>query len=248
MGFALGDIIYFNVLGSHIMVLNSMEAVTDLFEKRSNIYSSRTKSVMFDELMDASWSFVLMPYGDRWRRTRRAFHQYFNQGAVENYKGLQIKEVRDFLKRLAETPDDLFHHIRQCDYSVSHGERETNCVSLCSSFASTIMKLVYDADIQDTNDPYIDIAEKALSAFTIAAQPGAFLVDMIPISKFHLCQATINRTCIRQAIVYSEVHPCLVSGSLLPEACSAKQILFRRNEERSFRCRDRETGKFSFPA
>lgn len=35
------DIIYLSVLGNEFVILNSMDAVNDLFEKRSSIYSSR---------------------------------------------------------------------------------------------------------------------------------------------------------------------------------------------------------------
>ena len=35
------DIIYLNVLGTPILVLNSFEAVTELLEKRAAIYSDR---------------------------------------------------------------------------------------------------------------------------------------------------------------------------------------------------------------
>lgn len=45
-----GDIIYIRVLGNPIIVLNSAEAVNDLFEKRSANYSSRPVRVMVNEL------------------------------------------------------------------------------------------------------------------------------------------------------------------------------------------------------
>ena len=50
-----------------------------------------------------------------------------------------------------------------------------------SAFAATIMKVNYDYDVQGENDPYIDIAEKGLEGFNIAANPGRFYVDIFPI-------------------------------------------------------------------
>ncbi|KAF8815533.1 hypothetical protein BYT27DRAFT_7045609, partial [Phlegmacium glaucopus] len=35
------DIVYFNVLGQHFLVLGSKERINDLFEKRSSNYSDR---------------------------------------------------------------------------------------------------------------------------------------------------------------------------------------------------------------
>lgn len=35
------DVVYMNILGQSIVILNSWEAINDLIEKRSNLYSSR---------------------------------------------------------------------------------------------------------------------------------------------------------------------------------------------------------------
>ena len=41
---------YLNVLGQHIVVLSSLEVITDLFEKRSSNYSGRSYTIMLNEL------------------------------------------------------------------------------------------------------------------------------------------------------------------------------------------------------
>ena len=41
---------HLEVLGQHIIVLDSMKAAMDLFERRSAIYSSRPVSVMLSKL------------------------------------------------------------------------------------------------------------------------------------------------------------------------------------------------------
>ena len=46
----LGDMIYFNVLGQHYLVLSSSRRITDLFEKRSSSYSDRPQTPMVMEL------------------------------------------------------------------------------------------------------------------------------------------------------------------------------------------------------
>ena len=45
-----GDVIYVRVFGNPVIVLNSAEAVSDLFEKRSANYSSRPVRTMVNEL------------------------------------------------------------------------------------------------------------------------------------------------------------------------------------------------------
>lgn len=44
----LGDVIHFRIFGQHTILLNSIEAVDDLLEKKSNIYSSRPHVEMID--------------------------------------------------------------------------------------------------------------------------------------------------------------------------------------------------------
>ena len=46
------------------------------------------------------------------------------------------------------------------------------------------MKIGYGIAVQESNDPYISIAEKALKGAAEAAIPGAFLVDSFPILKY----------------------------------------------------------------
>ena len=46
------------------------------------------------------------------------------------------------------------------------------------------MKITYDIDVQESNDPYIKVAEEALKGLHEASIPGAFLVDLFPMLKF----------------------------------------------------------------
>ena len=55
---------------------------------------------------------------------------------------------------------------------------------IISTFAATIMKIVYGITVQESDDPYISMAEEALSGVAAAGIPGAFWVDMFPILKY----------------------------------------------------------------
>lgn len=46
-----GDLVYFHGLGYKVLVINSMKAITDLFEKRHSIYSDRPAFTVVGELM-----------------------------------------------------------------------------------------------------------------------------------------------------------------------------------------------------
>ena len=126
-----GDMIYFNVLGQHFLILSSLERTTDLFEKKSSNYSDRPRAPMLVDLyvsdslhlnlcekkacfrMKWDFSIGLQPYGIWWRRHRKAFHQYFTIDAVSKYQPIQRREVHAFLRRLLDTPDNFLHHVRQ---------------------------------------------------------------------------------------------------------------------------------------
>ena len=41
---------HLNVLGQHIVILSSLEVITDLFDKRSSNYSDRKHTIMLHEL------------------------------------------------------------------------------------------------------------------------------------------------------------------------------------------------------
>lgn len=43
-----GDLVHMRVFGQHIVIVNSVETATDLFEKRSKLYSDRPITPMID--------------------------------------------------------------------------------------------------------------------------------------------------------------------------------------------------------
>jgi len=46
------------------------------------------------------------------------------------------------------------------------------------------MKTAYGIDVQESDDPYIMVAEEAVNGAKQAASPGAFWVDLLPILKY----------------------------------------------------------------
>ena len=55
---------------------------------------------------------------------------------------------------------------------------------ITSTFAATIMKIGYGIAVQESDDPYISIAEEVLNGAAEAGIPGTFLVDMFPFLKY----------------------------------------------------------------
>ncbi|CAL1703205.1 unnamed protein product [Somion occarium] len=157
--------VHLKILSQHTIVISSMEAASDLFEKRHAIYSDRFQSVMLTELMDASWLFGLMNYGNVWRKIRKVFHRYYGAGIIQQYDALRFDIIRTFLKRLHAHPDKFFDH--------SH-----------LVFAALLMNITYGVRIEDESNEHVVEAEAGQQGFNQAIQPGRFWVDYLHILKY----------------------------------------------------------------
>ncbi|KAF8874417.1 cytochrome P450 [Infundibulicybe gibba] len=159
-----GNLVFLSVMGKNVLFVNSFQTANELFEKRSANYSDRSESPMINDLMGWDWSFGHMRYGERWRIHRRMFHRQFQQSIAHIHWPTQLKEAHSLIRRLLHAPDELIDHFRH-------------------NAASVIMNVTYGINVAPHDDRYITIAEKALDGMAKAANPGAFLVDVLPFLK-----------------------------------------------------------------
>jgi Cytochrome P450 len=109
-----GDICSVSVLGQTLIILNSSEIATEMLEKKSSIYSDRPVLQMGGELVGWKNTLVLLPYGDRFRRFRRLFHQTIgNTMTMKQFLPLEEFETHRFLRRVLAKPADLAAHVRR---------------------------------------------------------------------------------------------------------------------------------------
>ena len=128
-----GDLIHLKVFGQSYIILNSIDSVNDLLDKKSAIYSDRPKLPMLVDLygdmlllllaicitdlrflsIGFSFAFSFFQYGDEWRRHRRIFHEYFHSEKVARHQKIKLLETRRFLKRLLVDPEGFSYHIKQ---------------------------------------------------------------------------------------------------------------------------------------
>ncbi|KDR66571.1 hypothetical protein GALMADRAFT_80669 [Galerina marginata CBS 339.88] len=159
------DILYLNVAGTSLVVLDTSEAATDLLEKRSSLYSDRARMPMMNELMGWSFHFASMKYGKYMRRHRRLMHHSFHPSAAVRFRPHSLKAARNLLNRFLDIPDDIIGNLRHMA-----GE--------------TIMAVGYGLEVQHNDDPYIKTAEQGVRPLFAAAVPGAFLVDIFSVLKY----------------------------------------------------------------
>ncbi|KAK0465902.1 cytochrome P450 [Desarmillaria tabescens] len=155
-----GDVLYLDTPGNPTVIINSVQAATDLFERRSGNYSDRPDFTM---LKLAGWdnNFAFMRYSDWWRKHRRMFHQYFQPRAVPAYYPVQMKATLDLLQQLHRSPDAFVKHVRHLAGSI-------------------IMKTVYGYDVDPNGDHFVELVDQADESIRATAIIGAFLVDYIP--------------------------------------------------------------------
>ncbi len=60
----------------------------------------------------SSLNFAFMPYGQWWRRHRRALWQYFHRDAIQRYQQIQESATHIFLEILVDNPSRLTQLIR----------------------------------------------------------------------------------------------------------------------------------------
>ena len=60
-----GEVMYLDVAGQPVVVLNSIKSSFELLERRSINYSDRPRYIMVQEIMNRDLLFALMRFGDR---------------------------------------------------------------------------------------------------------------------------------------------------------------------------------------
>ncbi|KIJ51980.1 hypothetical protein M422DRAFT_243553 [Sphaerobolus stellatus SS14] len=160
-----GELVYANVLGTHMVWVNSSEMAYELFERRSSNYSDRTTTSMLDDLLNMTWVVSFQTYSIWWRRHRKVMHTSFHPKATEAYHPVQVKHTRELLRRLLQSPEMYTTH-------------------LLYTAGAIIIEIAYGIEVQAENDPYLTNAHKVLHAISEAGTPGNFLVDVLPWMKY----------------------------------------------------------------
>ncbi|PPQ83216.1 Dimethyrltryptamine 4-hydroxylase (PsiH) [Psilocybe cyanescens] len=158
------DIIYVDAGGTDMIILNSLEAITDLLEKRGSLYSGRLESTMVNELMGWEFDFGFIPYGERWREERRMFAKEFSEKNIRQFRHAQVKAANQLVRQLTDKPDRWSHHIRH-------------------QIASMALDIGYGIDLAE-DDPWIAASELANEGLAVASVPGSFWVDTFPFLKY----------------------------------------------------------------
>ncbi|KAI0151250.1 cytochrome P450 [Pestalotiopsis sp. NC0098] len=164
--------IYSVILGTKVMiVLSSDQAIKDLLDKRSNIYSSRPEMYL-GQIVSGGYRMLLMEYGPTWRMLRGIVHNSLNIKASRTYVTYQDLENKAMLMGFLEKPDDFIPHIR----------RFTN---------SLTMQMIYGIRTVSIDDPKMNQLYHGFEKFSeVLASTSAALTDVFPLLR-HLPDALL---------------------------------------------------------
>ncbi|KAJ7058080.1 cytochrome P450 [Mycena amicta] len=160
------DIIHVDIAGTSIVVLSSMEAIHELFEVRSSLYSDRPHSQMLIDVIGCDYLMAVVEYGRRWRAQRKLLDNCLNVKMATQFQPQERTATLALLRCILQDPDKSI---------LSHFGK------MAGGF---ILDFTYGIQVQDDNDPYLELADKAIEGLAAASLPGAFLVEFIPILKY----------------------------------------------------------------
>ncbi|KAA1470672.1 cytochrome P450 [Dentipellis sp. KUC8613] len=157
-----GPLVYLNVLGQPLIVLNSPKVAADLLDRRAGNYSDRPRNIVAGDLMTGGLFLPFNRYGALWRRMRKAAHEGLHKGVITRFLPTQYDEALVLTCGVLSHPQNWDAHLRRAS-------------------ASATMSLVYDTPpIESEDDPSVKSINDCVARLTRAAAPGAHFVEIFP--------------------------------------------------------------------
>ncbi|KAF4120872.1 Cytochrome P450 [Geosmithia morbida] len=157
------DILSFNILGQPVIVLNSVQAATDLLDRRGGNYCDRPRFVLF-EVMGWGKTLTFLRWGPEFRMHRRILQKSFQNSNIVQYRPLQQRESTLMLKGIVQKPDDWENIMRRFA-------------------AAIVLRIGFGIKIDSDADPFIQLAADASYALGHGGAPAGTPVDFFPILK-----------------------------------------------------------------
>ncbi|KAG6861527.1 hypothetical protein C0995_015260 [Termitomyces sp. Mi166 len=155
-----GDLIYINVLGVRLVIINSEEVAEELVEKRSSNYNDRPEiTVMTMNGWEVNMG--LKHYGNEWRRDRRVLHQRFRREAAAQLHPLELAKSRALLQNMLQDPKDFEGHFKLYPSAI-------------------IFYLLYGHEVKSMKDPLVNLTFETIYLFSGSVFPGTNIINVFP--------------------------------------------------------------------
>ncbi|EPT01788.1 CyP450 monooxygenase [Fomitopsis schrenkii] len=159
-----GPVMYLSSMGSSIIVLSSLEVISDLFDKKSAMYSDRPLAPMAGEFAGFRKYTAFMPYCHRHREGRKLILGELNARKLPSLQAVQEEKTAEFLSRMAQTPSDFRGHVRWL-------------------VAAIVLQIAFGLTAGGSDDPFVLKMAETMENLSEVTAPGAYLVDSLPFLK-----------------------------------------------------------------
>lgn len=156
-----GELFHIKLGMTDYIYLNTPEAVKELMDKKSNIYSSRHAMPMALDTVSDGNRMLFMGYTKQWRDLRKIMHSILTSTQAVNYQPIQLYETRQMCVDLLDEPDQFYHHTRRYTTSV-------------------VMQVAYGHRVANWDDKDVQDIYSVIDNFTKVTAPGAWIVDTFP--------------------------------------------------------------------
>lgn len=152
-------------LGSQTFIsLASYKIAHELLDKRSAIYSSRSRSIIAGESITKGFGIAFLPYGQQWRTQHRIHAEFLNPRTSQKYRVLQDVESRQVVYDLLSSNNfsDNFHRFSSSlVFSLAYGKR---------------MPRGDEHEVREIDQLMANVSEKMA--------PGKWVVDIFPVLNY----------------------------------------------------------------
>lgn len=169
-----GPIVTVRSFGQQAIIINSVEAVIDLFEKRSH-FSCKPRWPMA-ELLGRQKNVGFTYLGERHKRTRKILHSQLNPTAVHCvWRNLLDDKCHDLLLHWLESPAAFYEEVHRSDLLLCPDNERL------SIFIRTAEELIVQFAYGRKPDPeFSELAKSVMQETSIALQPGRWAVNSFP--------------------------------------------------------------------
>ncbi|KAG1841527.1 cytochrome P450 [Suillus subalutaceus] len=161
-----GPLITIRLKFERIVIIGRYKAAADIMENQGKFLADRPPMIAPGELFSGGMSIGFTPFGDRFRRMRRALHSYLQPKAAEAYQPLQMSHAKNIVLGVLDNPHNFRHHV-------------------ITYAATIILKVTYGKNTPTSaTDPDVIEALQMMRRLIEIMRPGAYLVDSIPWLKY----------------------------------------------------------------
>ncbi|KAJ3530202.1 hypothetical protein NM688_g7744 [Phlebia brevispora] len=158
-----GSLVYFNIGGQGVLVINDHHTAAELLSRRANIYSGRPRWIVANDFLCGGLFGAFIQFSDVWRSMRRAAHESVKPVAAEAFHSLQHKQAVWAVREILSSPHDWVNHLK----------RATTESAVRFTYGSRIAAV----SVEDRFTSF-------LKRITLAVTPGSYLVDYFTWMKY----------------------------------------------------------------